>query len=155
MAENGMADVLRKLATGTANRPDTARLRDIFDEVEAALSAGVTHAAIHEALQTGGFKLTLKSFQSALYRLREERQKGSRKREAQPAQPSTPNQVRRATPTTGVSPASPPAPPPVGKKRGPLELAPSPKKWEWDPLERPVFEFIDEVKPKDDDEKKP
>lgn len=79
MAENGVADVLRKLATGTAGRSDTARLRDIYDQVEAALAAGVTHAAILEALHADGFQFTLAGFQSALYRMR--RKAGGRKRD--------------------------------------------------------------------------
>ena len=44
----------------------------------------------------------------------------------------------RATPT-----ATPAARTGQAPKRGPLELAPRPKTFHWDPLERPVIEFID------------
>jgi hypothetical protein len=70
MTESSAADVLRQLATGSSGRSDTARLRDLYPTVETALAAGVSHAAILKALHDDGFTLTLKSFQSALYRLR-------------------------------------------------------------------------------------
>jgi len=42
----------------------------VFDEVEGALNAGVSRAAILETLHGQGFTMTAKSFESALYRLR-------------------------------------------------------------------------------------
>ena len=73
MTKDSVADVLRALATGDKSRSETARLRDIVDEVEAALSAGVSRAAVLEALNAQGFTMTLKSFESALYRIRKKR----------------------------------------------------------------------------------
>lgn len=73
MTKDSVADVLRALATGDKSRSETARLRDIVDEVEAALSAGVSRAAVLEALNGQGFTMTLKSFESALYRIRKKR----------------------------------------------------------------------------------
>lgn len=73
MQTNSVADVLRALATGDKARSETARLRDVVDEVEAALAAGVSRAAILEALHGQGFTMTLKSFESALYRIRKQR----------------------------------------------------------------------------------
>lgn len=81
MTTNSVADVLRALATGDKNRSETARLRDIVDEVEAALAAGVSRAAVLQALHDQGFTMTLKSFESALYRIRKKRN--------QPAKPVT------------------------------------------------------------------
>lgn len=75
MQKNSVADVLRALATGDKARSETARLRDVFDEVEAALSAGVSRAAVLDALHDQGFTMTLKSFESALYRIRKQREK--------------------------------------------------------------------------------
>lgn len=73
MTKDSVADVLRALATGDKSRSETARLRDIVDEVEAALAAGVSRAAVLEALNAQGFTMTLKSFESALYRIRKKR----------------------------------------------------------------------------------
>ena len=80
MTNNSVADVLRALATGDKGRSETARLRDIVDEIEAALAAGVSRAAVLETLNAQGFTMTLKSFESALYRIRKKR--------TQPAKPA-------------------------------------------------------------------
>ncbi|MCG9027359.1 hypothetical protein [Laribacter hongkongensis] len=73
MTKDSVTDALRALATGDKSRSETARLRDIVDEVEAALAAGVSRAAVLEVLNTQGFTMTLKSFESALYRIRKKR----------------------------------------------------------------------------------
>jgi hypothetical protein len=77
MEKNSIADALRALATDDKSRPETARLRDVINEVEAALEAGVSRASILEALHKEGFTMTLKSFESALYRIRKKRKKKS------------------------------------------------------------------------------
>lgn len=66
---------LRALATGDKLRTDTARLRDVFDDVEAALSAGVSRVNVLAELQKLGYTMTLASFKSALQRIRKERNK--------------------------------------------------------------------------------
>ncbi|WP_234417007.1 hypothetical protein [Xanthomonas fragariae] len=68
--------MLRELAKGDKNRSETARLRDVIDEVEAAITAGVSRSAVLEALHGQGFTMTLKSFESALYRIRKQRGQG-------------------------------------------------------------------------------
>ena len=73
MTKDSVADVLRALATGNKSRSETARLRDLVDEVEATLAAGVSRAAVLGALNDQGFTMTLKSFESALYRIRKKR----------------------------------------------------------------------------------
>jgi hypothetical protein len=75
MTKTSVADVLRELAKGDKSRSETARLRDVIDEVEAALDAGVSRSAVLEALHGQGFTMTLKSFESALYRIRKQRVK--------------------------------------------------------------------------------
>jgi hypothetical protein len=50
-------------------------LRDVFDDVEAALRSGVRREAVLSALHQQGFKMTLESFKSALQRIRKERAK--------------------------------------------------------------------------------
>jgi hypothetical protein len=54
-------------------RSDTARLREVLDDVEEALSAGASHSAVLDTLHNQGFSLTISSFQSTLARLRRER----------------------------------------------------------------------------------
>jgi hypothetical protein len=79
MQEISIVDALRALATSAEIRPETARLRDIFNDVEAALAAGVSRADVHKTLQKYGFKMTLRGFETALYRIRKQRkQSGSR-----------------------------------------------------------------------------
>lgn len=75
MDKNSVAEALRALA-GSESRSETARLREVFDEVETALSAGVSRTAILETLHEQGFTMTAKSFESALYRLRKQREAG-------------------------------------------------------------------------------
>ncbi len=73
MGENDISARLRALATDEKRRPETARLRDVFDDVEAALRAGVPQADVLAELHQAGFKMTLASFKSALQRIRKER----------------------------------------------------------------------------------
>lgn len=77
MTKNSVADVLRELAKGDKSRSETARLIDVTDEVEAALAAGVSRSAVLNALHGQGFTMTLKSFESALYRIRKQRGQGT------------------------------------------------------------------------------
>ena len=85
MQKDSVADVLRSLATGDKSRSETARLRDVFPEVETALNAGVSRAAILEALHGQGFTMTLKSFESALYRIRKKRTQPAQAPQQKPA----------------------------------------------------------------------
>lgn len=95
MDKNDVSSVLRALAAGDSSRSETARLRDVYDDVEAALAAGVSRAAILEKLKDNGFTMTLKSFESALYRIRKKRDQGAPAgRKPEPARAS-----RQVTPT--------------------------------------------------------
>lgn len=91
MQGNSVAEVLRALAVSDKARSETARLRDVVGEVEAALSAGVSRAAVLAALHAQGFTMTPKSFESALYRLRKKRQEGG---------------TKQVPPTPGAKPAT-------------------------------------------------
>jgi len=64
-----LTESLKALACSRA-RSETARLRDILDEIETALSAGVSRDAVFNTLREQGFRMTFKSFESALYRIR-------------------------------------------------------------------------------------
>ena len=105
MTKDSVADVLRALATGDKGRSETARLRDIVDEIEAALAAGVSRAAVLETLNAQGFTMTLKSFESALYRIRKKR--------TQPAKPAA-----KIGHDQAAEPASQPAQAPQQKPAG-------------------------------------
>ncbi|BDB30452.1 hypothetical protein Tamer19_42230 [Cupriavidus sp. TA19] len=78
MERSSVAGALRALATDSNGRSETARLRDVLEEVEAALSAGVKRQAILDALNAQGFRMSLKGFESALYRIRRQRGKAAR-----------------------------------------------------------------------------
>jgi hypothetical protein len=69
---------LRALAAEYADTPrsETARLREVLDEVEAALAAGASPAAVLQTLHTQGFTLTASGFERTLARLRKERKAG-------------------------------------------------------------------------------
>ena len=124
MQTNSVADVLRALATGDKARSETARLRDVVDEVEAALAAGVSRAAILEALHGQGFTMTLKSFESALYRIRKQRGQDTA---GTPAAPVPAPLGHDQTPGETA-----PAAPAAGKKAGGFEI-PVPKRFTHNP----------------------
>ncbi len=75
--ENSVVCALRALAADNKGRSETARLRDVIEDVEAALNAGVKRRAILEALNQQGFKMTLKGFESAMYRIRKQRSRAT------------------------------------------------------------------------------
>jgi hypothetical protein len=80
---------LRDLAAEYAGtrRSGAARLRKVLDDVEAALTAGASHAAVLATLHAQGFTFTLRSFESTLARLRKERQNQEGAQEAAPLRP--------------------------------------------------------------------
>ena len=66
---------LETLANGAENRSKTARLRDVIQQVETALHAGVKRTIIRDELAAQGLDMTLQTFDSALKRIRRERTK--------------------------------------------------------------------------------
>lgn len=101
MTKDRVVDVLRTLAASDKRRSQTARLRDIIDEVEAALAAGVSRATVLDALNENGFAMTPKSFESALYRIRKKQRQataspaGRSHDEPTPPTPSTTPETRK------------------------------------------------------------
>lgn len=73
MSKSKAVSVLQELATSDEARSETAKLRDIIDEVEVALAAGVLRTKVLEALHKQGFSMTLRAFDSALYRIRKQK----------------------------------------------------------------------------------
>lgn len=75
MGDNNISEKLKALATGS-NRSATARLREIFDEIEAALQSGVRRKDVHQTLTENGFSISFASFELAIYRIRKAREVG-------------------------------------------------------------------------------
>ena len=70
---NNLSSALQCLISDGQAKTETARLRDVFDDVEAALKAGIKHEGILAVLHAKGFKMTKASFNSAVQRIRQER----------------------------------------------------------------------------------
>ena len=127
---------LERLAESPQAITRTARVRRMLPKIEAALSAGSTLAEVHQTLVTNGWAITEGAFRGAFYRARKTPGKGGmggRKggQVTAPARPVTP------------PPGQATGPDQVPKKRGNLELKKPERKFEWDPLARPVIAFID------------
>lgn len=71
--KNDVGEALRSLVRDDSARSETARLRDIFPDVEIALGKGVRLASILDTLHEKGFTMTMASFKSALQRIRKEK----------------------------------------------------------------------------------
>ncbi|MGU7843914.1 hypothetical protein ACV22V_31160 [Burkholderia sp. AW33-5] len=84
---------LRALAAG-AQRPAAARLRDLFDEVQAAIRAGVRRVVIRDALARNGLDIPFATFVRTLARIRKER--GVVARRSAVPHPETGSSVQRA-----------------------------------------------------------
>lgn len=59
----------------SAEQTKAARLREIFGEIETVKRAGVSNARIVEKLNTQGFNLTIKTFETMLHRIRKKQRK--------------------------------------------------------------------------------
>lgn len=70
MTQSSLANKLTSLAESSQNRSLAARLRDVFPEIERALQKGVSRSTILETLQGDGMEISMKTFESALYRMR-------------------------------------------------------------------------------------
>jgi hypothetical protein len=73
MDKQAIAETLRALASGDTGRSKTARLRDVIDDVESALAAGVTRTAVLKVLADQGLDMSLATFGTALNRIRQQR----------------------------------------------------------------------------------
>lgn len=77
MGQDDISIRLRALASDNTKRTETARLRDVFNDVEATLKAGVSQADVLAELHKSGFTMTMASFKSALQRIRKERKQAT------------------------------------------------------------------------------
>ena len=74
MGNKTLSENLQELAcSATDKRSKAARLRDVVDDVEAALAAGVRRSAVVEKLAEHGLEMTLSTFDSSLRRIRQKR----------------------------------------------------------------------------------
>lgn len=69
MGNNDISEKLQNLARGK-NRSATSRIREVLDDIEEALRAGVRREDVHKVLVESGIELTFASFELALYRIR-------------------------------------------------------------------------------------
>lgn len=106
MSQQAVSDRLRALASDEKKRSKTARLREVYDEVENALAAGVTQASVVEALKEAGLEMTLTSFRNTLQRIRT-------KRGGTPAKPVAGSPAKPAQPQAKPNFQQPAKPDPV------------------------------------------
>jgi hypothetical protein len=59
----------------SVSRSKTARLRDLYDHIEALRSRGFSHATIVKAMKKHGLEFDLKTFEVTFYRIKRERAK--------------------------------------------------------------------------------
>jgi len=59
----------------SASRSKTARLRDLYDQIEALRNRGFSHATIIKAMKKHGLEFDLKTFEVTFYRIKKERTK--------------------------------------------------------------------------------
>lgn len=77
MDRKAIAERLRALSSDDVNRSKATRLRDVIDDVEAALSAGVSRSSVVNVLAAHGLEMTLATFETTLKRIRRQRGKPS------------------------------------------------------------------------------
>lgn len=72
-------DALAKLAGGMEGKSETAKIREVIDSVEMALSSGVHRENVFDALRESlGIKMNFRTFETTLHRIRKERMSGNK-----------------------------------------------------------------------------
>lgn len=107
---------LRALALDSASRSKISLLRDVLDDVETALAAGVTQQAVCRLLANKGLRISQRSFATMLSRLRKRRQAARDLSETALTAPPRPSTTVPAATTSSTPPASigaPSSPPSV------------------------------------------
>ena len=107
MDKKAIAERLRALASDDNKRSKAARLRDVIDDVEFALAAGVTRSSVLEELAAHGLEMTLATFDTTLKRIRQKRNKTSitsvKSISQSQGQPTKPHEVPPVVETESVS----------------------------------------------------
>lgn len=73
MDRKKISAALEKLTEGDSSRSETAKIRDVIDDIENALNSGVSREAIFNELKKEGLTLTFASFKNSLHRIRKSR----------------------------------------------------------------------------------
>ena len=71
--DDDLQAALRSLREDSSRKSETARLRAIFDDVEAALKSGARREDVLETLRAKGFTMNINGFKTMLQRIRRER----------------------------------------------------------------------------------
>ncbi|MFM0515041.1 hypothetical protein [Paraburkholderia sp. RL17-373-BIF-A] len=103
MTTSNLSSRIRALASDPVRRSQTARLRDVINDVEHAINAGVALEHILSELHNDGFTFTMSGFKQALRRIRVTRP------------PTSPPLAERNTPAA-TDYAINPAPTPTGTR---------------------------------------
>ncbi len=107
MSKPSLSETLQEMARNHASRSKTARLRDVFDDVETALNAGVSREAVLQALNDDGIAMTKQTFDKALSRIRKERQVQKPVGNERPSVTTPGAAPMPATPSASVKPVLP------------------------------------------------
>jgi len=91
MDTNSTKKLLISLLSERDKRTKISQIREIFDEIETALSSGVSRSVVVNKLNEAGIKISFNTFKSALQVIRKERQHSPKKN-------TPPNQEKNTTP---------------------------------------------------------
>jgi hypothetical protein len=75
MDKKGLSERLKTVSGDDSKRSNSALLRDVIDDVEAALAAGVSRVVVLDELAAFGLAMSLSAFDTALHRIRRKRGK--------------------------------------------------------------------------------
>lgn len=106
MTRPTLASKLNEMSQAAEGRSLAARLRDVFPDIEKALRAGVSRKAVLRLLQEDGMQLEMKTFESALYRMRKSNAAQSQKL----TPPAAVQPAAKATETVGSGTSTQPVP---------------------------------------------
>ena len=73
MDKKGLSERLKSVSSDDSKRSNYALLRDVIDDVEAALSAGVSRSVVVDELAAFGLAMSLSAFDTALHRIRKKK----------------------------------------------------------------------------------
>lgn len=74
MDRRAIAERLKALASDDEKRSKAARLRDVIDDVEAALAAGISRSLVVEELAAHGLEMSITTFDTTLQRIRKKKE---------------------------------------------------------------------------------
>lgn len=75
MEKKAITDRLQLLASDDRNRTKIARFRDVIDDIEVTLAAGVPHSLVVKELAKHGLEMSAESFRTTLKRVRQQKKK--------------------------------------------------------------------------------